>query len=106
MWTNRFFRSGVFLAYILCAIWYAYDAWQVYLAAHSDKPYPFYLDVNNIPAVGFSLGGGLYWYTFGLDRSGSISSIMGYLAAGAHLLIFAFQVWLGPMIWALNNLIE
>ena len=104
MWTNRFFKSGVLIAYILGALWYAHDAWEVYKAVHSSKPYPFMLDIGALPATFFAIGGAAFWFTFGLDRSGSISSIMGYLAAGAHVLIFAYQVWLGPMLWALNNL--
>lgn len=106
MWTNRFFKSGVFLAYILGAIWYAYDAWEIYKAVHSAKPYPFFLDVSNLPVAFFTIGGAAFWFTFGLDRSGSISSIMGYLAAGAHIVLFAYQVYWGPMIWTFNNLAQ
>jgi hypothetical protein len=104
MWNNRFFKTVVLVAYIVGALWYAYDAWVVYKAVHSTAPYPFMLDMNNLTVTLFSLGGAIYWFTFGLDRSGSFSSIMGYLAAGAHVLIFAYQVWLGPMMWALESL--
>lgn len=100
---GRIFRLSSTLGYALCLLWYAYDAWLAYAAAHSRQNYPFMLTMDNLPVALFSIAGGVFWFTFGMDRSGAPASILGYATAGAHVLVFAFQVWLGPMIWVLNN---
>lgn len=97
------FRSFSALGYLICLLWYGYDAWLAYAAAQSSDDYPFLLTMGNLPVALFAIAGGVFWFTFGMDRSGSPASILGYIVAGAHVFVFAFQVWLGPMIWVLNN---
>ncbi len=94
------------MAYGGGAAWYANDVMEIYNATQSGEMYPFLLGAGNLPATAFSIGGALYWFAFGLDRSGTIASIGGYVAAGAHMVFFAYKVWLGPLIWAMNNLVE
>lgn len=92
------------IGYILCLAWYGWDMASSWAAMNSTDPYPFYLNISPWSAGGFSLAGSIYWLTFGLDRSNSPASIAGYILAGVHVFTFAFQVWLGPTLWALKNL--
>ncbi|MBI4827691.1 MAG: hypothetical protein HY804_02580 [Nitrospinae bacterium] len=103
---KAFAAASTLLAYLFCAIWYAVDAWRAWGAVHSAADYPFYLSMDNWATTGFNFAGALYWVTFGLDRSGSPLSMLGYVMAGTHVAVFAFQVYLGPMMWAANNLLN
>ncbi|MBI5816704.1 MAG: hypothetical protein HZB29_13965 [Nitrospinae bacterium] len=91
-------------AYGLSAVWYAWDGWKAYSAAFDSTPYPFLFEMSSLPQTSFTFLGLLYWITFGLDRSGSPASIVAYIMAGGQVLLFAIQVWIGPMLWAMNNL--
>lgn len=99
-------RVATLIGYLLCVAWYAWDMWSVYDAINSGDDYPFFLDVGAAPATAFMLGGSLYWFTFGLDRSATPRAVIGYVMAGLHVLVFAFQVWLGPTLWAMKHLSE
>ncbi|MDH4183992.1 MAG: hypothetical protein OEV92_07210 [Nitrospinota bacterium] len=89
--------------YILGLAWYIREGFRAYGAMHDvARAYPFFLDMNPFSVAGFSFAGGLYWTTVGLERSNSPTALAGYVMAGAHVLVFAIQVWLGPTIWALN----
>jgi hypothetical protein len=90
--------------YVICLIWYGWDLWSAWTALQSSSPYPFYFNASPWSAGGFSLAGSIYWLGFGLDRSGSPSSIAGYILAGVHVFTFAVQVWLAPTLWAMGNL--
>lgn len=103
----RSLPQSLFLAgYVLSIAWYAWEALAVYEAVESAKEYPFFLNFSAKPAAAFGLGGALYWVTFGLDRSMTPRAVLGYTLAGAHILVFALQVWIGPMFWAVRNLAE
>ena len=102
--TAQPFGHTALAGYILSMAWYVWDAWEVFEAVDDPSPYPFFLMVDTVPTAFFSLGGTVYWVAFGLDRSGTPASIAGYLLAGAHILVFALQVWLGPSLWAMKNL--
>ncbi|MBI4665839.1 MAG: hypothetical protein HY751_05435 [Nitrospinae bacterium] len=93
-------------AYLLSASWYGWDAYNAYIQAFDVASKPFIMDVSTAPSVAFTFTGLLYWVTFGLDRSGTPAAIAGYFLAGAQVLAFAFQVWLAPTLWALNNLTQ
>lgn len=103
MVSGLFGRMALF-SYALSGAWYAWDIWQVFKAVEKSSPYPFFFKLDTMPVALFSLGGSVYWTTFGLDRSGTPASIAGYVMAGAHIFVFALQVWLGPTMWAMKNL--
>jgi len=99
-------RAAALLAYVISAAWYVWDAWAVFDAVESDERYPFFLDLDAWPSAAFAIMGSLYWVSFGLDRSGSPKAVLGYLMAGAHALVFALQVWIGPTLWISRRLAE
>jgi len=91
--------------YLLGAGWYLKEGIRAYSAiSDTAAPYPFLMDMNPLSVAGFSLAGGVYWTTVGLERSHTPAALAGYVMAGAHVLVFAIQVWLGPTLWVLNNL--
>ncbi|MDH5638076.1 MAG: hypothetical protein OEZ04_06260 [Nitrospinota bacterium] len=91
--------------YMLGLGWYIKEGIRAYAAINDvANAYPFFMDMNPLSVAGFSFAGGLYWTTVGLERSHTPAALAGYVMAGAHVLVFAIQVWLGPTLWALNNI--
>lgn len=105
MKNNPALRYGLVACYLASLAWYAYGVKEALGAARSAEPYPFLLDLDNISSTFFYFAGTLWWFVFGLDRSKTIEAVAGYVLAGAHVLLFAIQVVLGPMIWLNHNLI-
>jgi hypothetical protein len=106
----KMFHPGVYKAltlgfYLLGSGWYVKEGYGAYAAAlDAAHAYPFFMRMSPFSVVGFSFTGGLYWTLVGMDRSNTPRAIAGQVMAGAHVLVFAIQVWLGPMLWAMRNL--